>query len=172
MLCWCFRHKFPPHLPVSVPGELGKHQSKQSVPGELSKHHQNNLLQVSPVNTSQNNLFRVSSVNTSKNNLFQVSSVNTSKNNLFRVSSVNTSQSQRWWCRASCPGMSVDILGTNCDQCQKGGGDSSVVRAPDSWLKGRGFESLLERREKFSSPGSTFCADSYFGIRSTPVLPQ
>ena len=24
-----------------------------------------------------------------------------------------------------------------------GGGDSSVVRAPDSWLKGRGFESLL-----------------------------
>ena len=24
----------------------------------------------------------------------------------------------------------------------------------------------------FSSPGSTFCADSYFGIRSTPVLPQ
>ena len=30
-----------------------------------------------------------------------------------------------------------------------GGGDSSVVRAPDSWLKGRGFESLLERRENF-----------------------
>ena len=106
MLCWCFRHKFPPHLPVSVPGELGKHQSKQSVPGELSKHHQNNL-------------FQVSSVNTSQNNLFQVSSVNTSKNNLFRVSSVNTSQSQRWWCRASCPWMSVDILGTNCDQCQR-----------------------------------------------------
>ena len=24
---------------------------------------------------------------------------------------------QRWWCRASCPRMSVDILGTNCDQC-------------------------------------------------------
>ena len=22
----------------------------------------------------------------------------------------------RWWCRASCPRMSVDILGTNCDQ--------------------------------------------------------
>ena len=53
-----------------------------------------------------------------------------------------------------------------------GGGDSSVVRAPDSWLKGRGFESLLERQGEFSSPGSTFCADSYFGIRSTPVLPQ
>ena len=26
--------------------------------------------------------------------------------------------------------------------------------------------------EEFSSPGSTFCADSYFGIRSTPVLPH
>ena len=26
--------------------------------------------------------------------------------------------------------------------------------------------------EEFSSPGSTFCADSNFGIRSTPVLPQ
>ena len=25
---------------------------------------------------------------------------------------------ERWWCRASCPRMSVDILGTNCDQCQ------------------------------------------------------
>ena len=25
---------------------------------------------------------------------------------------------------------------------------------------------------EFSSPGSAFCADSYFGICSTPVLPQ
>ena len=25
---------------------------------------------------------------------------------------------------------------------------------------------------EFSSPVSTFCSDSYFGIRSTPVLPQ
>ena len=25
---------------------------------------------------------------------------------------------------------------------------------------------------EFSFPGSTFCADSYFGIRSTPVLLQ
>ena len=23
-----------------------------------------------------------------------------------------------WWCRASCPRMSVDVLGTNCDQCR------------------------------------------------------
>ena len=35
----------------------------------------------------------------------------------------------------------------------RGGGDSSVVRAPDSWLKGRGFESLLERRENFLLQG-------------------
>ena len=34
-----------------------------------------------------------------------------------------------------------------------GGGDSSVARAPDSWLKGRGFESLLERRENFLLQG-------------------
>ena len=25
---------------------------------------------------------------------------------------------------------------------------------------------------EFSSPGSTFCADSYFGICSTPLVPQ
>ena len=53
-----------------------------------------------------------------------------------------------------------------------GAGDSSVVRAPDSWLKGRGFESLQNRLESFLLQGSAFCADSYFGIRSTPVLPQ
>ena len=32
---------------------------------------------------------------------------------------------------------------------QGGSGNSSVVRALDSCLKGRGFESLLERRENF-----------------------
>ena len=53
-----------------------------------------------------------------------------------------------------------------------GSGDSSVVRAPDSWSYGLGIESLQERRENISSPGSTFCADSYFGICYTPVLPQ
>ena len=40
-----------------------------------------------------------------------------------------------------------------CLQLREGGGDSSVVRAPDSWLKGRGFESLLERRENFLLQG-------------------
>ena len=27
-------------------------------------------------------------------------------------------RTERWWSRASCPRMSVDILGTNCDQCR------------------------------------------------------
>ena len=35
-------------------------------------------------------------------------------------------------------------------------GDVSVIRAPDSWSKGRGFESLLERRAIFSSSGVNF----------------
>ena len=34
-----------------------------------------------------------------------------------------------------------------------GGGDSSVVRAPDSWLKSRGFESLQGRRQNFLFQG-------------------
>ena len=34
-----------------------------------------------------------------------------------------------------------------------GGGDSSVVRAPDSWSKGRGFESLQEWLENFLLQG-------------------
>ena len=33
------------------------------------------------------------------------------------------------------------------------GGDSTVVRAPDSWLKSRGFKSLQERRENFLLQG-------------------
>ena len=45
---------------------------------------------------------------------------------------------------------------------------------------GAGIAQWLERRTRdrkvaageFSSPGSTFCADSYFGICSTPVFPQ
>jgi len=36
-----------------------------------------------------------------------------------------------------------------CDR----GRDSSLVREPDSWLKGHGFESLLERQEKFLLQG-------------------
>ena len=36
------------------------------------------------------------------------------------------------------------------------GGNNSVVRAPDSWLKGCGFESLQERRENFLLHGRLF----------------
>ena len=36
---------------------------------------------------------------------------------------------------------------------RSGSGDSSVVRAPDSWLKSRGFESLREGRENFLLQG-------------------
>ena len=45
------------------------------------------------------------------------------------------------------------IKAINNETAILGGGDSSVVRAPDSWLKGRGFESLLERRENFLLQG-------------------
>ena len=40
----------------------------------------------------------------------------------------------------------------------RGSGDSSVVRAPNLWSKGCGFESLLEN---FLLQGHTFCADLF-----------
>ena len=44
-----------------------------------------------------------------------------------------------------------------------------MVRAPDLWVKGRGFESLQERRENFLLRGKFYVLiDSYFGVRSTP----
>ena len=44
-----------------------------------------------------------------------------------------------------------------------------LERRNRDWLKGRGFESLQERRENLLLQGQlSFCADSYFGIRSTP----
>ena len=39
-------------------------------------------------------------------------------------------------------------------------------------IKQYSCEFLAGTAGEFSSPGSTLCADSYFGIRSTPVLPQ
>ena len=51
-------------------------------------------------------------------------------------------------------------------------GQLSGYRASDSRSKGRGSESRQERPENFSYPASAFCADSYCGIRSAPVLPQ
>ena len=50
--------------------------------------------------------------------------------------------------------------------------NSSVVRPPDSWSILRFLVRVLAGAARKSSPGSTFCADSYFGVRSTPVLPQ
>ena len=44
-----------------------------------------------------------------------------------------------------------------------------MVIAQDSWSKGRGFESLQERRENFLLQGQLAVLTS---IRSTPVLPQ
>ena len=47
--------------------------------------------------------------------------------------------------------------------------NSSVVRALESLLKGnRRVRIPVGAAGEFSSPGSTFCADSYFGTRSHP----
>ena len=54
-----------------------------------------------------------------------------------------------------------------------GSGDSSVVRAPDSWSTQRSWVRVpAGAAGEFSYPGSTFCADFYFGIRSTYVPVQ
>ena len=48
-----------------------------------------------------------------------------------------------------------------------------ISSAPESSSKGRWFESRQERRDNLLLRGQfSFCADSYFGIRSIPVLPQ
>ena len=65
------------------------------------------------------------------------------------------------------PGQSVPLW---CKYMELGA--SSVVRVSDSWSKGPGFRILAGAVEDFFSPGSTFSADSYFNICSTPVLPQ
>ena len=54
--------------------------------------------------------------------------------------------------RLSCPVIPCPVLFLSYMVMWQDG-DSSVVRAPDSWLKGRGFESLLERRENFLLQG-------------------
>ena len=51
----------------------------------------------------------------------------------------------------------------------RGSGDSSVVRASDSRLKGPGFESLQKWRESFLLQGP-LSVPTYFGIRSTPCV--
>ena len=52
-----------------------------------------------------------------------------------------------------------------------GSGDGSVIRALDSWAKSRRFESLQEWRESFLLQGQLSVL-TYFGIHSTPMLPQ
>ena len=49
-------------------------------------------------------------------------------------------------------------------------GNRSVVRARDSSSNGPGFGPPAGAAGEFSSLASTFCAHSYFGIRSIPVL--
>ena len=50
--------------------------------------------------------------------------------------------------------------------------DSSVVWAPDSWSKGRGFESLQERRENFLLQGQLSVLTLISVSVPPPVLPQ
>jgi len=68
------------------------------------------------------------------------------------------------------------LLLQNCSSIslntQMGSRDISVVMAPDSWWKGQVKIPAGAAAGEFSSPGSTFCADSYFGIHYTPVLLQ
>ena len=62
--------------------------------------------------------------------------------------------------------------------CVGGGGGvamSVILKGIAQWLE----HGLVIKRSRvripageLSSPWSTFCADFYFGIRSTPVLPQ
>ena len=45
-----------------------------------------------------------------------------------------------------------------------------MVKAPDSSSNGPGLGPPAGAAGEFSSTASAFCADSYFGIRSIPVL--
>ena len=53
-----------------------------------------------------------------------------------------------------------------------GNGDSSVVRAPDSWSKGCGFESLLEQQENCLLRGQLSVLTLISVSVPPPVLPQ
>ena len=55
---------------------------------------------------------------------------------------------------------------------QFGSGDSSVVRASDSRLKGRGLESLQERRENFLLQDQLSVLTHISVSVPLPVLPQ
>ena len=53
-----------------------------------------------------------------------------------------------------------------------GGGDGSVVWSAGLVIERLWVQVLVGVAGEFSSPGSTSCADSYFGIHSTPLLLQ
>ena len=63
---------------------------------------------------------------------------------LYMTCTTSMSTQWCWWCLAAEPLLDENLLG---------GGDSSVVRTPDSWLKGHGFKSLQERWETFLLQG-------------------
>ena len=56
-----------------------------------------------------------------------------------------------------------------CVCVRGGGGGGGEQRTRDRKVRG---SSPVGATGSFSSPGSTFCVNSYFGIRSTHVLPQ
>ena len=50
--------------------------------------------------------------------------------------------------------------------------DGLLVRVPDPLIERLRVRIPPNAAGEFSSPGLTLCADSLFGVRSTPVLPQ
>ena len=67
-------------------------------------------------------------------------------------------------------GCSINIYATEVLSCLEFGSmDSSVVRLLGSWSKG---SRIWVPAGESTSPGSTFCADSYFCINPPPPLPQ
>ena len=70
----------------------------------------------------------------------------------FKAYSWERSASQDWVWPSSTRTWPHFTAGTSQPHNQ-GGRDSSVVRVPDSWLKGHGFESLQERQENFLLQG-------------------
>ena len=77
------------------------------------------------------------------------------------------------WSTSIEPEISFTVLytpwntGEKHARCMYGGGDSAGLVIERSRVRISAVAA-----GKVSSPGSTFCADSYFGIRSTPVLLQ
>ena len=73
-----------------------------------------------------------------------------------------------WWMEMS---LLKSLRGGGCMGMEVGV-DSSVVRGAGLLIERSRVRIPAGAAGEFSSPGSTFCADSYFGVRSTPVLQQ